>query len=122
MPFDALGRTINTPPTFSRQQSWIAQRSPLTSYRGVLWVSRGVTHLRGIEHVTTGTNRSTRLDVGDHRSRDMSKPLPSALSWTVFFRFAAAPSVAYFAADLPLWIPALYLVMSIGGFHRLWCR
>jgi uncharacterized membrane protein YsdA (DUF1294 family) len=66
--------------------------------------------------VTTGSNRSTRLDVGDHRSRDMSKPLPSALSWTVLCGFAAAFPLAYFAADLPLWIPVLYLVMSVGGF------
>ena len=46
----------------------------------------------------------------------MSKPLPSALSWTVLGAFAAAFLVAYFAADLPLWIPVLYLVMSVGGF------
>ncbi|MFD4958925.1 DUF1294 domain-containing protein [Microbacterium sp. NPDC058389] len=66
--------------------------------------------------MTSGTNRSTRLNAGDHRSRDMSKPLPSALSWTVLVGFAAAFLVAYFAADLPLWIPVLYLVMSVGGF------
>ncbi|GAA5205631.1 hypothetical protein GCM10025774_03740 [Microbacterium kyungheense] len=46
----------------------------------------------------------------------MSKPLPSALSWTVLCGFAVAFPVAYVAADLPLWIPALYLAMSIGGF------
>lgn len=46
----------------------------------------------------------------------MSKPLPSALSWTVLCVFVAAFAVAYFAADLPLWIPALYLVMSGVGF------
>ncbi|GAA5202736.1 hypothetical protein GCM10025773_29050 [Microbacterium jejuense] len=46
----------------------------------------------------------------------MSKPLPSALSWTVLCGFAAAFTVAYSAADLPLWIPVLYLVMSVGGF------
>lgn len=46
----------------------------------------------------------------------MSKPLPSALSWTVLCVFVAAFAVAYFVADLPLWIPALYLVMSVCGF------
>ncbi|MGN6220591.1 MAG: DUF1294 domain-containing protein [Microbacterium sp.] len=65
--------------------------------------------------MSTGPGRSTRLDVGD-RPRDMSKPLPSALSWTVLCVFVAAFAVAYFAADLPLWIPALYLVMSGVGF------
>jgi len=79
-------------------------------------VGRELTRLPRIEHVTTGSNRSTPLVVGDHRSRDMSKPLPPALSWTVLCGFAAAFPVAYFAADLPLWIPVLYLVMSVGGF------
>jgi len=46
----------------------------------------------------------------------MSKPLPSALSWTVLCGFAAAFPVAYVAAGLPLWIPVLYLAMSVGGF------
>ena len=46
----------------------------------------------------------------------MSKPLPSALTWTVLCLFAAAFPVACVAAGLPLWIPALYLVMSIVGF------
>ncbi len=46
----------------------------------------------------------------------MSKPLPSALSWTVLCVFAATFPVACIAADLPLWIPVLYLVMSVGGF------
>lgn len=79
-------------------------------------VSRESSRLPRIEHVTTGSSRSTRLDVGDHRSRDMSKPLPSALSWTVLCVFAAALAVAYFAVHLPLWIPVLYLVMSIVDF------
>lgn len=46
----------------------------------------------------------------------MSKPLPSALSWTVLCVFVAAFTVAYFVADLPLWIPVLYVVMSVAGF------
>jgi len=79
-------------------------------------VSGEPTRLPRIERVTTGSNRSTRLDVGDQRSRDLSKPLPSALSWTVLCVFVAALAVAYFAADLPLWIPVLYLVMSVAAF------
>ena len=46
----------------------------------------------------------------------MSKPLPAALSWTVLCGFAAAFTIVYFTADFPLWIPVLYLVMSVGGF------
>ncbi|MBD3941889.1 DUF1294 domain-containing protein [Microbacterium sp. NEAU-LLC] len=46
----------------------------------------------------------------------MSKPLPSTLSWTVLLVFIAAFAVACLAADLPLWIPVLYLVMSVVGF------
>lgn len=79
-------------------------------------MSRELTRLPRIDHVTTGSNRATRLDVGDHRSRDMSRPLPSALSWTVLCGFAAAFPLACVAADLPLWIPVLYLVMSVVGF------
>jgi uncharacterized membrane protein YsdA (DUF1294 family) len=56
------------------------------------------------------------VDVGDPRPRDLSKPLPSALSWTVLCLFVVAFAAAYFAADLPLWLPLLYLVMSIVGF------
>lgn len=65
--------------------------------------------------MTTGSSSSTRLDVGD-RPRDLSKPLPPALSWTVLCVFVAAFAVAYLAADLPLWMPVLYLVMSVAGF------
>lgn len=79
-------------------------------------VGRASSRLPRIEHVTTGSSRSTRLGVGDQRPRDMSKPLPSALSWTVLCVFVAAFAVAYVAVDLPLWIPVLYLAMSVGGF------
>lgn len=78
-------------------------------------MSREKTGLPRIEHVTTGPSRSTRLDVGD-RPRDMSQPLPSALSWTVLCVFVTAFAGAYFAADLPVWMPVLYLVMSVVGF------
>ncbi|MCR2811945.1 DUF1294 domain-containing protein [Microbacterium sp. zg.Y1090] len=66
--------------------------------------------------MTTGSTRTRRPDVAGPRARDMSKPLPSSLSWTVLCVFATAFTVAYFAADLPLWIPALYLVMSAWSF------
>ncbi|MFB6610182.1 DUF1294 domain-containing protein [Agromyces sp. NPDC056379] len=45
--------------------------------------------------------------------RDFSRPLPSALSWTVLAVFAAALAVAVVAAGLPWWVPASYGVVSI---------
>lgn len=46
----------------------------------------------------------------------MSAPLPSALSWIVLGVFVVAFLLACLLVDLPLWLPALYLVMSVVAF------
>ncbi len=50
------------------------------------------------------------------KARDMSRPLPSWLSWTVLIVFAAALVVAYFVVPVPLWIVGLYAVLSLIAF------
>jgi uncharacterized membrane protein YsdA (DUF1294 family) len=50
------------------------------------------------------------------KERDLSRPLPTALSWTVLLAFAAAFAIAFAALELPWWIPALYAVMSLLAF------
>ena len=45
--------------------------------------------------------------------RDLSRPLPSALSWTVLAVFAAALLVAVAVAGLPWWVPAWYGAASL---------
>lgn len=50
------------------------------------------------------------------RPRDLSKPLPAALSWGVLVAFVAAFAVAYVVLDLPWWLPALYSVLSVIAF------
>ncbi|MDE0546715.1 DUF1294 domain-containing protein [Microbacterium sp. C7(2022)] len=48
--------------------------------------------------------------------RDMSRPLPSALSWTVLIGFAAALAIAFFGVPLAWWVPAAYGALSVMGF------
>ncbi|WP_235565604.1 DUF1294 domain-containing protein [Microbacterium sp. Root166] len=48
--------------------------------------------------------------------RDLSRPLPAALSWSVLVGFVAAFAIAFVALSLPWWMPALYVVMSIIAF------
>ena len=50
------------------------------------------------------------------RPRDLSRPLPAALSWTVLFVFAAAFAIAFAVLELPWWMPALYVAMSLITF------
>lgn len=50
------------------------------------------------------------------KSRDMSRPLPSGLSWTVLIVFAAAMAVSYFVGWVPLWIVGLYALLSVIAF------
>ena len=45
--------------------------------------------------------------------RDLSRPLPSALSWTVLVVFGAALAAAVAVAGLPWWIPAWYGAVSL---------
>ncbi|MFH8252519.1 DUF1294 domain-containing protein [Microbacterium sp. B2969] len=48
--------------------------------------------------------------------RDLSRPLPAALSWTVLGVFVAAFATAWFALTLPWWLPALYGALSVVAF------
>jgi uncharacterized membrane protein YsdA (DUF1294 family) len=48
--------------------------------------------------------------------RDLSRPLPGALSWVVLGVFVCAFAVADVVLGLPLWIPALYLLLSLIAF------
>ncbi|MFB7890757.1 DUF1294 domain-containing protein [Microbacterium sp. NPDC056044] len=48
--------------------------------------------------------------------RDLSKPLPAALSWITLIVFAAAFAGAYVVFDLAWWVPALYGAASIVAF------
>ena len=57
-----------------------------------------------------------RLSHSVERPRDLSRPLPSALSWTVLLAFTAAFAIAFAALELPWWIPALYVAMSLITF------
>jgi len=69
-----------------------------------------------IDQVTPGSARAAHITEGDKRARDLSKPLPSALSWTVLCAFGVTLAVVYVVADLPPWIPMAYLVMSVVTF------
>lgn len=60
--------------------------------------------------MTTGYDRSrSTID----RQRDLSRPLPAALSWTVLCAFGVVFAAAFTVLDLPWWMPALYGVLSI---------
>ncbi|WP_457101744.1 DUF1294 domain-containing protein [Microbacterium sp. P5_E9] len=49
-------------------------------------------------------------------SRDLSRPLPAALSWSTLVAFIAAFGIAFVTLGLPWWMPALYLAMSLVAF------
>lgn len=55
-------------------------------------------------------------DAASDRPRDLSRPLPSGISWTVLITFVAAFAVAVIALGLPWWMPALYVAMSVIAF------
>ena len=48
--------------------------------------------------------------------RDLSRPLPGALTWVVLAGFAIAFAVAFVILELPWWMPAIYGVMSVIAF------
>ena len=48
--------------------------------------------------------------------RDMSQPLPAALSWTVLVVFTLAFAAAIVMLGTPRWLTALYGVMSVTAF------
>ena len=50
------------------------------------------------------------------RPRDLSRPLPAALSWTVLIAFVVAVAIAVVMLALPWWLPTLYAVLSVVAF------
>ena len=56
------------------------------------------------------------LATPDRPGRDLSKPLPPALSWITLLVFAAGFAVAYFVFGLAWWVPALYGAASLITF------
>lgn len=56
------------------------------------------------------------LATPERPGRDLSKPLPAALSWTVLLVFAGAFASAYFVLGLAWWVPALYGAASVVAF------
>lgn len=51
-----------------------------------------------------------------HGDRDLSRPLPASLSWSVLAVFAVALAIASVIAALPWWIAAVYGAMSLITF------
>ncbi|WP_342000069.1 DUF1294 domain-containing protein [Microbacterium sp. LWH7-1.2] len=56
------------------------------------------------------------LATSERPGRDLSKPLPAALSWITLVAFAATLAGAYVALGLAWWVPALYVAASIVAF------
>ncbi|MGX5771335.1 DUF1294 domain-containing protein [Microbacterium trichothecenolyticum] len=56
------------------------------------------------------------LATPERPGRDLSKPLPAALSWITLIAFSASLTGAYFALGLAWWVPALYGAASIVAF------
>ena len=60
--------------------------------------------------------RPSDTALATNRERDLSRPLPAALSWIVLAVFVAAFGVAYVVLALPWWMPALYVALSVIAF------
>ncbi|WP_347978800.1 DUF1294 domain-containing protein [Microbacterium sp. ProA8] len=56
------------------------------------------------------------LATPDRPGRDLSKPLPPALSWTTLLVFAIGFAVAYLVLGLAWWVPVLYGAASLVTF------
>ena len=56
------------------------------------------------------------LAATERPGRDLSKPLPAAVSWITLLVFAGALAGAYFFFALAWWVPALYGAASIVAF------
>lgn len=50
------------------------------------------------------------------RPRDLSAPLPAAISWGVLVAFTAAFALTFLLLGLPWWLPAFYGAMSVIAF------
>lgn len=56
------------------------------------------------------------LATPDRPGRDLSQPLPPALSWITLLIFAAAFTVMYVVVGLAWWVPVLYGAASLVAF------
>lgn len=56
------------------------------------------------------------LPTPERPGRDLSRPLPAALSWITLLVFAPAFAGACFVFELGWWVPALYGAASIVAF------
>ncbi|WP_137844598.1 DUF1294 domain-containing protein [Microbacterium sp. 2FI] len=56
------------------------------------------------------------MSVSTASTRDLSRPLPAALSWTVLIVFVGGFALAILILGLPWWMPALYVAMSVIAF------
>jgi uncharacterized membrane protein YsdA (DUF1294 family) len=56
------------------------------------------------------------LATPDRPGRDLSKPLPPALSWITLLVFAIGFAVAYLVLGLAWWVPVLYGAASLVTF------
>ena len=56
------------------------------------------------------------LAAPDRPGRDLSKPLPPALSWITLLVFAVAFAVTYLVFGLAWWVPVLYGAASLVAF------
>ncbi len=56
------------------------------------------------------------LAAPDRPGRDLSKPLPPALSWITLLAFAVGFAVTYLVFGLAWWVPVLYGAASLVAF------
>lgn len=56
------------------------------------------------------------LAAPERPGRDLSKPLPPALSWTTLLVFAAAFAIVFVVFDLAWWVLVLYGASSVVAF------
>jgi uncharacterized membrane protein YsdA (DUF1294 family) len=80
-------------------------------------MSRESVPARPSSDATRPSSGSVRPSSGSVRpDRDMSRPLPAALSWSVLLVFTVGFAVAVVVLGIPLWVPAAYGVMSVIAF------
>ena len=66
--------------------------------------------------LTPDRDRRTATAERAGSSRDLSRPLPAAVSWWTLSAFVVALGIAFVTLGLPWWMPALYLAMILIAF------
>lgn len=62
------------------------------------------------------TSAPRRTGAPSRPDRDLARPLPAALSWTVLGAFAITITAVVVVLGLPWWLAAWYLVASVAAF------